>query len=125
MLKPNTRITKPLTSAGALLITVSLGLTGCTTVEYVPPSQDLRQRLGTVAILSSSVDVSMDIDEPVKGAGSGALVGAGRGASVGLIIAAQACNSYGDGLSCALGLVLGAVLVVPGALVGDANYYAT
>lgn len=120
MLKPNARITKFLTPAGALLIAVTLGLAGCTTVEYVPPSQDLRQRLGTVAVLSRSVDPSVDIDEPVKGAGSGALVGAGRGAAGGFRIGGEFCTSSHDSLGCTLGLILGVVLAVPGALVGSA-----
>lgn len=87
-------------------------------MEFSPPDADVRAQLGAVKVIPVSARTSRDVDDPVKGAGRGALVGAGKGAAGGFAAGASLCQT-GDPLFCGVGLVLGAALAVPGAVVGS------
>jgi len=95
-------------------------LAGCTTVEYLPPPQEMREQLGNVAIVSRPVDPSLEVDEP-PGTGTGALLGAGMGAAFGLSLGVKGCAGSGDrsGIVCTMSFAVGVILAVPAALIGS------
>ena len=92
-------------------------LAACETVEFAPPGDDVRGRLGEVAVVSLPLAVRGPIADPVKGAGAGMMSGAGQGALGSLAVGASVCYS-GHPYGCAAGVALGIVLALPAAIVG-------
>jgi len=104
-------------------------LAGCTQTKFLPPSPDLRAHLGVTGVEAMSAPPALNLgNKPVGGTGSGALLGAGQGASLGLPIAAGGCMSS-DELACGLGVLLGAAVAVMaapiGAVAGALNAHST
>lgn len=104
-------------------------LAGCSQTKFLPPSSDLRSHLGLTGVEAMSAPPGLNLgNKPVGGTGSGALLGAGQGASLGLPIAAGSCMSSNE-LACGLGVLLGAAVAVVaapiGAVAGAVNAHST
>ncbi len=78
---------------------------------------EVREKLGVIGVVAVSSRKTSEPKAPVKGAGSGALMGAGQGALGSVFAGGQACQS-GEPFFCAFGLALGIVLAPPAALIG-------
>ena len=102
--------------AAVIILTLAFGLTGCAETKFVPPTPEVRQHLGKIAVVAMPAQPVHAADKPVSGAGSGALVGAGEVAAGGLAAGAEGC--HGDAYSCAFGLALGAAVAIVGAPIG-------
>ena len=109
----------------ALTILVAGLLGGCET-KFAPPSTEIRQQLGKIAVVAVPASFSAGVNAPVSGAGAGALVGAGQ-ATLGSL-AAGAGAGCRDPAGCVLGLALGAAVAViaapVGAVVGSASAHS-
>jgi hypothetical protein len=102
--------------AAVYVLALVIGLTGCAETKFVPPSPEVRQHLGKIAVVAMPTQSIPAVDKPVSGAGSGALMGAGEAAVGGLGVGAEGCRAGPYG--CAFGLALGAAIAVVGAPIG-------
>ncbi len=110
-----------------LCLMVAAAVSGCSSTYFVPPDSETRERFKSSALLVAPYQAAEAIDEPVKGAGEGSLLGAGRGAGAALSFGAGACSA-GDGLSCVVGGAIAIGLAVPfaigGAVIGGASAHS-
>ena len=104
--------------AALVCLVLAAGLSGCARTEFAPPGSEIRAQLGAVTVVPVAAKTSREVDDPVTGAGRGALAGAGQGAGMGFYTAASLCQT-GDPNACAFGILLGTALAVPGAVVGS------
>ena len=115
-------------------LTVLTGFWGCATTDFRPnllpplPSEELRNQLGTIAVVSTYIKPETQFIEPARGAAAGLIKGAEGGALVGGLIGGYI--GYGTAtlappLSIVLfpaGLVGGAALgMIPGGIYGAAT----
>ncbi len=102
--------------AAVYVLALVFGLTGCAETKFVPPSAEVRQHLGKIAVVAMPTQSTPTVDKPVSGTGSGALAGAGEAAVGGLGIGAEGCR--GGAYACVFGLALGTAVAIVGAPIG-------
>ena len=83
----------------------------------LPPSEDVRSRLGTVRVTAASSATALLFTAPAKGAGEGAMRGAGLGAAYTVAGGAGSGHPFGP----LVGIALAPVGAVVGAIVGAAS----
>ena len=114
-------IPRPLLSGVSLSLTAVVILSGCVGQPRVkafpaPPSEEIRANLGTIGIVSGTVQTNATIQKP-RTRGSGAATGAAEGALWGLQAGAQAGRGGGD-FGGVAAIVVWAVTVPVGTVVG-------
>lgn len=103
----------------AACVIVVAALSGCAaTQEFPPPSEDLRQQLGRLALVSLDAEHNPSLDTPAKGSGAGALKGAEQGAVNSIGFGLAGCSGAPDPYVCGAGLALGLAMAPIAALVG-------
>lgn len=113
---------RPALSRGIVLF-LCLALAGCLrAVADPPPSQQMRARLGTIAVVAAPVTPPARIERPPAGAGEGALAGAAEGA-LNVLLAGYYAGAYthhpeGLAIATAAGILLAPVGALFGGIAG-------